>query len=148
MKSDRPSSDINRRVLLSSMALLPALSVMPVPATAQQVSRPGDSGFSFAAVGDTRPMMYLPLKEGQPDLSKFFVEMFGLVMPEKTAEAVVARDELLVCSVSVVNCCCETSVESSTNSDGAGFGRDSLARSDGPLFERLELGLERDNVDF
>ncbi|MFZ2091915.1 MAG: hypothetical protein WAU99_09275 [Pseudolabrys sp.] len=96
MKSDRPSSDINRRVLLSSMALLPALSVMPVPATAQQVSRPGDSGFSFAAVGDTRPMMYLPLKEGQPDLSKFFVEMFGLVMPEKTAEAVVARDVKMI----------------------------------------------------
>ncbi len=41
------------------------------------------AGFSFAAVGDTRPIMYLPLKEGQPDLSKFFVEMFGLVMPAK-----------------------------------------------------------------
>src|SRR4029453_7261142 len=95
MKSDRPSSDISRRVLLSSMALLPALSGMPVTATAQ-VSRPSDSAFSFAAVGDTRPMMYLPLKQGQPDLSKFFVEMFGLVMPEKVAEAVVARDVKMI----------------------------------------------------
>jgi hypothetical protein len=96
MKSDRPSSDISRRVLLSSMALLPALSGMPVTATAQQVSRHSDSAFSFAAVGDTRPMMYLPLKPGQPDLSKFFVEMFVLVMPEKVAEAVVARDVKMI----------------------------------------------------
>ena len=41
-------------------------------------------------------MMYLPLKEGQPDLNKFFVEMFGLVMPEKIAEAVVKRDVKLI----------------------------------------------------
>jgi hypothetical protein len=41
-------------------------------------------------------MMYLPLKEGQPDLSKFFVEMFGLVMPEKVAEAVVAKDVKMI----------------------------------------------------
>ena len=63
MKSDRPPSDISRRVLLSSMALLPALSGMPVTATAQQVS-----GFSFAVYGDSRPMMYLPYKEGSPTL--------------------------------------------------------------------------------
>ena len=41
-------------------------------------------------------MMYLPLKEGQPDLNKFFVEMFGLVMPEKVAEAVVAKDVKMI----------------------------------------------------
>src|SRR6476660_1370252 len=35
MKSDRPSSNINRRVLISSMALLPALSGMPFTAIAQ-----------------------------------------------------------------------------------------------------------------
>jgi hypothetical protein len=92
MKSDRPSSDINRRVLLSSMALLPALSGMPFTATAQQVSRPSDSAFSFAVYGDSRPMMYLPYKEGEPDLNKLFVEMFGLVLPEKVAEEVVKRD--------------------------------------------------------
>ena len=50
------------------------------------------SGFSFIAYGDSRPMMYLPLKEGQPDVNKLFVEMFGLVLPEKVAEEVVKRD--------------------------------------------------------
>jgi hypothetical protein len=37
-----------------------------------------------------------PLKEGQPDLNKFFVEMFGLVLPEKIAEAVVAKDVKMI----------------------------------------------------
>ncbi len=37
-------------------------------------------------------MMYLPYKEGQPELNKLFVEMFGLAMPERVAEAVVKRD--------------------------------------------------------
>jgi hypothetical protein len=47
---------------------------------------------AIAVCGDTRPMMYLPYKEGKPDLVKLFVEMFGLVMPEKMAEEVVKRD--------------------------------------------------------
>ena len=29
-------------------------------------------------------MMYLPLKGGQPDLDKFFVEMFGLVCRKRS----------------------------------------------------------------
>src|SRR5262245_40338339 len=37
-------------------------------------------------------MMYLPFKEGDSDLNRLFVEMFGLVMPDKIAEAVVKRD--------------------------------------------------------
>ena len=37
-------------------------------------------------------MMYLPDKQGRPDLTKLFVEMFGLIMPEKVAEAVVQKD--------------------------------------------------------
>ena len=41
-------------------------------------------------------MMYLPQKDGQPDLVKLFVEMFGLVMPEKIAEAVVKKDVKLI----------------------------------------------------
>jgi hypothetical protein len=32
------------------------------------------------------------LKEGQSDINKLFVEMFGLVLPEKVAEEVVKRD--------------------------------------------------------
>ena len=57
-------------------------------AAAQQAS----SGFSFAVCGDSRPMMYLPVKERRTDLVGLFVEMFGLVMPGKVAEAVVKRD--------------------------------------------------------
>ena len=53
-------------------------------------------GFSFVAVGDSRPMMYLPPKDGQPDLVKLFVEMFGLVMPEKIAEEVVKKDVKMI----------------------------------------------------
>ena len=41
-------------------------------------------------------MMYLPSKDGQPDLVKLFVEMFGLVMPEKIAEEVVKKDVKLI----------------------------------------------------
>jgi hypothetical protein len=35
MQSDRPSSNINRRVLISGMALLPALSAMPLTGIAE-----------------------------------------------------------------------------------------------------------------
>ena len=88
MQSSRSSNSPNRRLVLGALAALPMVSVPFVAsvrtATAQAPLRTG-AGFSFAAVGDTRPMMYLPLKEGQPDLNKFFVEMFGLVMPEKVA---------------------------------------------------------------
>jgi hypothetical protein len=41
-------------------------------------------------------MMYLPPKEGQPDLVKLFVEMFGLVMPEKIAQEVVKKDVKMI----------------------------------------------------
>ena len=100
MPYSRPN-DPTRRLVLSALAALPAFSV-PFVASAQtqttttQAPSTEGAGFSFAAVGDTRPMMYLPLKEGQPDLNKFFVEMFGLVMPEKVAEAVVARDVKMI----------------------------------------------------
>src|SRR5262247_2405898 len=53
-------------------------------------------GFSFVAVGDSRPMMYLPRKDSKPDLVKLFVEMFGLVMPEKIAEEVVNKDVKMI----------------------------------------------------
>jgi hypothetical protein len=95
------SNDPSRRLILGGLAALPVLSGSVIassqPQTStDQVTRPTGSGFSFAAVGDTRPMMYLPYKEGQPDLNKFFVEMWGLVMPEKVAEAVVAKDMKMI----------------------------------------------------
>ncbi len=83
-----------RALLLSTLALLPAF--LPSPAMAQQAPPAAGSAFSFAVYGDSRPMMYLPYKEGQPELSQLFVEMFGLVMPEKVAEAVVKRDVKMI----------------------------------------------------
>lgn len=51
-----------------------------------------ESGFTFAAYGDSRPMFHLPNKEdGQPDLAKIFVESFGLIMSEQQAEELVKR---------------------------------------------------------
>src|SRR5712672_2034058 len=99
MPSSKSSNSPSRRLVLQTLAALPVIS-MPLVASVQtavaQTPIATGAGFSFAAVGDTRPMMYLPLKEGQPDLNKFFVEMFGLVMPEKVAEAVVARDVKMI----------------------------------------------------
>jgi hypothetical protein len=88
----------SKTLWLGLMASLAALAMSGVSAAAQQ-SRSSDSGFSFAVYGDSRPMMYLPYKEGQPDLNKLFVEMFGLVLPEKVAEEVVKRgkDDLRSC---------------------------------------------------
>ena len=40
--------------------------------------------------------MYLPSKEGNPDLNQLFVEMFGLVMPEKIAAEVVKKDVKMI----------------------------------------------------
>jgi hypothetical protein len=91
MKRTPPSSGIHRRAVVATMVALPTISgsLLAIPARAQSAST--DGGFSFVAVGDTRPMMYLPENEGQPDLVKMFVEMFGLVMPEKVAEEVVKK---------------------------------------------------------
>src|SRR5262245_29718627 len=83
---------INRRVLLSTLALLPAFQ--PLAAMSQQA--PPAAAFSLAVYGDSRPMMYLPYKEGQPELNQLFVEMFGLVMPPKLAEEVVKRDVKMI----------------------------------------------------
>jgi len=85
---------LNRRGLLSGLATLPGLSSLLAGknAAAQQAS----SGFSFAVCGESRPMMYLPVKDGRPDLVGLFVEMFGLVMPERVAEEVVKRDVKLI----------------------------------------------------
>jgi hypothetical protein len=82
---------INRRVLLSSLALLPTL--WPRTAVAQQTTRVGSRSFSFAVYGDSRSMMYLPYKSDQrEDAIKLMVDIFALVLPEKVAEEVVRKD--------------------------------------------------------
>src|SRR5262249_29289058 len=81
---------INRRILLSSLALLPALR--PQRAIAQQSKAAGSSAFSFAVYGDSRSMMYLPYKSDQREEAiKLMVDMFELVFPEKVAEEVVKK---------------------------------------------------------
>jgi hypothetical protein len=81
---------INRRVLLSTLALLPALA--PQIAIAQQKKPPAGSAFSFAVYGDSRSMMYLPYKSDQREEAiKLMADMFELVFPEKIAEEVVRK---------------------------------------------------------
>jgi calcineurin-like phosphoesterase family protein len=64
---------------------------------AQQVSRPTDSGFSFAVYGDSRSMMYLPPKSDQKEeATNLFIDMFNLVLPEKISEEVVRKDVKLI----------------------------------------------------
>src|SRR5262249_17710768 len=87
---------LNRRALLSGLSTLPVLPAFLLGNAQNAAAQPAGSGFSFAICGDSRSMMYLPSKDGRPDLVRLFVEMFGLVMPEKVAEAVVARDVKLI----------------------------------------------------
>jgi Calcineurin-like phosphoesterase len=94
MTKDFTATIIDRRTLLSGVAAASALSAtLPAAAQAQTTA---SGGFSFAACGDSRPMMYLPYKDGNPDLVRLFVEMFGLVMPERVAEEVVKRDVKMI----------------------------------------------------
>ena len=65
-------------------------------AHAQTATSAKESAFSFAVYGDSRSMMYLPPNAGQPEVTKLLVEMFGLVMPQKIAEAVVKRDVKMI----------------------------------------------------
>ena len=87
----RPTKILRAIHTLVSTAVLMALGA--TCATAQPASRPADSGFSFAAYGDSRTMMYLPSKEAQREEAvKLMAEMFSLVMPEKVAAEVVQKD--------------------------------------------------------
>src|SRR3984893_19394013 len=91
MKPSPSSSSINRRALLSTLALLPGIA--PRTATAQQTKRGAGFAFSFAVYGDSRSMMYLPYKSDQREEAiKLMVDIFALVLPEKVAEEVVRKD--------------------------------------------------------
>jgi Calcineurin-like phosphoesterase len=95
MTKNSPSVGIDRRALVSAMAAASALGGA-LPAAAQAQTTAASNGFSFAACGDSRPMMYLPYKDGNPDLVRLFVEMFGLTMPERVAEEAVKRDVKMI----------------------------------------------------
>jgi hypothetical protein len=95
MTKNSVATGIDRRALISGMTAVSALGgALSTAAQAQTTITSGT--FSFAACGDSRPMMHLPYKEGKPDLVKLFVEMFGLVMPERVAEEVVKRDVKMI----------------------------------------------------
>src|SRR5215470_19719759 len=95
VSADRKSG-LNRRTLLSAGAVLPVLPSFLLGNTRRAAAQQASSGFSFAVYGDSRPMMYLPYKDGSPDLVNLFVEMFGLVMPERVAQEVVKRDVKMI----------------------------------------------------
>jgi hypothetical protein len=88
----RPRKPLLRR--FAFVGAVAAILLAGVASTRSAGESPG--GFSFAALGDSRPMMYLPYKQGQAELTKLFVEMFGLVLPARVAEAVVKRDVRMV----------------------------------------------------
>src|SRR5262245_3251765 len=86
---------MTRRSLLQATPagmMMLAAKVAVAQQTTEQASSSPASAFSFAAYGDSRPMMYLPFKEGEPQLHQMFLDLFGLVLPEKLAEEVVKRD--------------------------------------------------------
>jgi hypothetical protein len=91
---DMGETSSRRKHLSAHVVLVGAIAALLAtgPEHTTLVTAQGARGFSFVALGDSRPMMYLPYKEGQPEIHKLFVEMFGLVMPEKVAEAVIKRD--------------------------------------------------------
>jgi hypothetical protein len=89
MRPTVPSA-INRRVLLTMLALLPALA--PQIAIAQRRKPAAGPAFSFAVYGDSRSMMYLPYKADQREEAiKLMADMFELLFPEKIAEEVVRK---------------------------------------------------------
>src|SRR5262245_33388625 len=95
MKHAKPTTRVCS-VLLAFVAALAVVAGRAAAAEKGTAAKEPARGFSFVAVGDSRPMMYLPPKDSKPDLVKLFVEMFGLVMPEKIAEEVVKRDVKMI----------------------------------------------------
>jgi hypothetical protein len=84
------------KVCLMLVVFIATLALVVGPAAAAEkgtAAKKPAPGFSFAAYGDSRTMMYLPPKEAQKEEAiKLMVEMFNLVLPEKIAEEVVRKD--------------------------------------------------------
>src|SRR5262245_16416387 len=81
-----------KKLLSSGVVLVGAIAALLLPGAKDTVAQEAERSFSFAAYGDSRPMMYLPYKQGQPELHKLLLDLFGLVLPEKVAEEVVKKD--------------------------------------------------------
>ena len=62
------------------------------PHNAKATARAADSGFSFAAYGDSRTMMYLPYRQDQEaEARALMTEMWSLQLPPKDAEEAVKK---------------------------------------------------------
>jgi hypothetical protein len=72
------------KIKIILLAFAAVLALQLPTASAQQVPSSPESGFSFAAYGDSRTMMYLPSKSDQKEeATKLMVDMFNLVLPRK-----------------------------------------------------------------
>ena len=90
MKPVISPAGLNRRVLLSTLALLPVLR--PLATAAQPTKQRVAAAFSFAVYGNSRSMMYLPYKKDhEAEARKLMVDLFDLVLPEKASEALVNK---------------------------------------------------------
>ena len=82
--------------MLSTLAVLPALSGI-VPADRCAGGNWGRRTVAFRLPPGRLATDDVPSAQGRPpDLVKLFVELFGLVMPEKTAEELVKKDVKLI----------------------------------------------------
>jgi hypothetical protein len=80
-----------RSVYSTPLAFVLLLLTLAGQARAADATPNTADGFSFAAFGDSRPMLYLPFKQGQPQPYNLFVDLFGLVLPQKVSEEVVKK---------------------------------------------------------
>jgi Calcineurin-like phosphoesterase len=83
---------------MKRLLLVAALGLILTHSTLAQASANTASGeFAFDVYGDSRSMMYLPYQASQEaDTRKLMVDMFDLVLPEKTAEGMVDKDVKLI----------------------------------------------------
>src|SRR5262245_27156408 len=90
-ESSNRKGGLNRRNLLSGLAMLPAAPTW-LAAKAASAQQDRSAAVDVGVYAESVPMMELPAEEVQLELNQLFVEMFGLVMTNKIAGAVVKRD--------------------------------------------------------
>ena len=78
--------------IYSALLVAMLLAISAAAFSAGPPEEKAQSGFSFAAYGDSRTMMYLPGQaDQQEEAARLMVEMFNLVLPEKIAAEVVRQ---------------------------------------------------------
>ena len=80
------------KTILKQNSFALAIAMVVLTGCSQQATPTADAGFSFAAYGDARTMIYVPYKENQDAEARHLLAgMFNLVMPQKAAEDLVAK---------------------------------------------------------